>query len=131
MVLVDTNVLVDVLTADPIWCAWSTAQIRAHAREGLAINQIIAAELAPLFPSWTDELAVISHHGLTLLSMSWEASYPAGRAFVLYRRSGGTKTSPLPDFYIGAHAEAEGLKLLTRDATRYRTYFPSVTVISP
>jgi predicted nucleic acid-binding protein len=131
-VLFDTNVLLDIATADPTWLAWSEAQIRTFTPQGpILINPIIYAELAPAFATQSDleqwlDLAVFQR-----LPLPYSAGWLAAQAFVKYRRAGGTKSAPLPDFYIGAHAEAEGLTLVTRDVQRYRTYFPSVALVTP
>jgi len=131
MVLVDANVLLDVVTADPVWSAWSQAELARRETEGLAINPIIYAELAPAFRAEAELTAALQHWPLRRLALPYEAAWPAARAFAIYRQRGGTRLAPLPDFYIGAHAEVEGLTLMTRDATRYRTYFPRVKLICP
>jgi predicted nucleic acid-binding protein len=130
--LFDASVLLDIATADATWLAWSEQQFRAAAAQGpILINPIIYAELAPAFATqsaldqWLDP-AVFQRQALP-----YAAGWLAAQAFVKYRRAGGTKNSPLPDFYIGAHAEAEGLTLVTRDAARCRTYFPGVALIAP
>jgi len=133
MVLVDTNVLMDVATRDPVWFSWSSAQLSRliNAREA-AINPVIYAELAPLYESSRElDLNLVTPSDFRRLLLPFSVGYPAARAFQAYRKAGGQKTSPLPDFFIGAHAEAEGMTLLTRDATRYRTYFPKVKLICP
>jgi len=133
MVLVDTNVLLDVATKDPIWFAWSTAQLAplVDAREA-AINPVIYAELAPLYPSARQlDLSLVPPSDFRRLALPFSVGFPAARAFEAYRKAGGQRLAPLPDFFIGAHAEAEGLTLLTRDPTRYRTYFPRVKLICP
>jgi hypothetical protein len=130
--LFDTNVLLDIATADPAWLAWSEAQFRAAAAQGpILINPIIYAELAPAFATAVDLDRWLDPAVFLRLPLPYSAGWSAAQAFVKYRRSGGTKTSPLPDFYIGAHAEAENRTLVTRDSARYRTYFPSVIVIAP
>jgi len=132
VILVDSNVIIDVLTADPTWRVWSEGALRDAAnRDEIAINPIIYAEIAFGFATMAD----LDHHlGADVfrrLALPYEAGFVAGRAFVEYRRRGGERTSPLPDFYIGAHAAVSGLKLLTRDARRYKGYFPRVLLISP
>lgn len=132
MVLVDTNILLDLFTDDPTWGRWSENAMRdALVDDTVAINPIIYAEASIGFP----ESRVLDRHldDLTVqrLPLPYAAAFPAGRAFLRYRRAGGQRSAPLPDFYIGAHAEAEGLTLLTRDPNRYRTYFPSVRLIAP
>lgn len=131
MVLVDANVLLDVVTVDPVWLAWSRGELARLAASGLAINPIIYAELAPAFRMEAELAAALKDWPLQRLALPYEAAWPAARAFAEYRRRGGARTSPLPDFYIGAHAEVEGHTLLTRDAARYRTYFPKVPLICP
>jgi predicted nucleic acid-binding protein len=132
MVLVDANVLIDVLTGDPDWADWSAAQlIEAVESDTLAVNPIIYAEVAVAYLTVRTFERVLSAWPLTRLTLPYEAAWPAGQAFLRYRREGGKRQAPMPDFYIGAHALVEGLVLLTRDASRYRTYFPKVTLISP
>jgi predicted nucleic acid-binding protein len=133
MVLVDTNVLLDVGTRDPEWFEWSSGQLaRLINAKRAAINPVIYAELAPLYESPRDlDLNLVPPSDFRRLPLPYSAGFPAARAFKAYRKSGGQRSSPLPDFFIGAHAEAEGMVLLTRDATRYRTYFPKVKLISP
>jgi predicted nucleic acid-binding protein len=132
MILVDSNVIIDVLTEDPTWCAWSE-KVLADAADSdeVAINPIIYAEIAFGFATMTD----LDHHfgadAFRRLPLPYEAGFVAGRAFVEYRKRGGMRTSPLPDFYIGAHAAVAGLKLLTRDVRRYTSYFPKLRLISP
>lgn len=133
MVLVDTNVLLDIATRDAVWFEWSSGQLAAliNTREA-AINPVIYAELAPLYPSARDlDLNLVPPSDFRRLPLPFSSGFPAARAFQAYRKSGGQRTAPLPDFFIGAHAEAEGLLLLTRDAARYRTYFPKVKLICP
>jgi len=132
MILFDTNVLLDIATADPVWLSWSENEFRAAAAQGpIPINPIIYAELAPAFASAADLEQWLDAAVFQRLSLPYDAGWIAAQAFLKYRRSGGTKTSPLPDFYIGAHAEVEGHMLVTRDAARYRTYFPNVPLITP
>lgn len=132
MVLVDTNVLVDVLENDPSWADWSVAQLRAQSQvHELAINPVIYAEMSLAFdtPQALDD--AIAGMELTLADMPRPALFLAGKAFVRYRREGGTRQSVLSDFFIGAHAAVLGCPLLTRDARRYRSYFPTVELIAP
>jgi predicted nucleic acid-binding protein len=131
VVLVDANALLDILTADPVWSAWSQGAMIEAKTDGLAINPIIYSELAPAFREESELAAALADWPLQRLQLPYEAAWPAAQAFALYRRGGGLRTSPLPDFYIGAHAEVDGLTLLTRDPTRYRTYFPKVSLICP
>jgi predicted nucleic acid-binding protein len=133
MVLVDTNVLLDIATRDAEWFTWSAGKLAPliDAREA-AINPVIYAELAPLYRDARDlDLNLVPPSNFRRLALPYSAGFPAARAFQAYRKAGGRRSAPLPDFFIGAHAEAEGLSLLTRDATRYRTYFPKVRLICP
>ena len=132
MILVDSNVIIDVLTQDSTWRAWSEAAlIDAANRDETAINPIIYAEIASGFATMTALDLRLRVQEFRRLPLPYEAGFVAGRAFVEYRRLGGVRTSPLPDFYIGAHAAVLDLTLLTRDARRYRGYFPKVRLISP
>ena len=130
--LVDANILIDVFAADPDWCDWSVEHLlRAKEAGDLVINPIVYAEVAAAFPTQRrldDALGVDRYRREDL---PWEAAFNAGRAFLAYRRAGGQKRSPLPDFYIGAHAEVRGYDLLTRDRGRFRHAFPTLTIISP
>jgi predicted nucleic acid-binding protein len=131
-ILVDTNVLVDLLTDDPVWADWSTDAFCAcmdHAR--LVIDTTVYAELAVRYDTVEALEQMVDASGLQREHVPWSAAYLAGKAFERYRRGGGTRRSPLPDFYIGAHAAVAGMSLLTRDASRYRTYFPTVELIAP
>lgn len=131
-VLVDANVLLDVLTDDPNWCAWSSEQLDTCAAEAqLCINPIVYAEVSVGFERVEDLDNALSLEAFTRLELPWEAGFLAGKAFLAYRRARGGRTSPLPDFYIGAHAAVEHMTLLTRDARRYRTYFPRLVLIAP
>jgi predicted nucleic acid-binding protein len=132
MTLFDTNVLLDIATADPVWLAWSEGQLRQAAGQGpILINPIIYAELAPAFASAADLDRWLDPAIFQRLPLPYAAGWLAAQAFLKYRHSGGAKTSPLPDFYIGAQAEIEQHTLVTRDAARYRTYFPNVRIIAP
>ena len=128
----DTNVLLDIATGDPVWLAWSEQQFRTIATQGpVLINPIIYAEMAPAFASAADLDRWLNPSFFQRLALPYAAGWLAAQAFLKYRRGGGTRTSPLPDFYIGAHAEVENRTLVTRDATRYHTYFPKVKLITP
>ena len=132
MLLVDTNVLVDVLENDPEWADWSIGQLRAQSKiHQLAINPIIYAELSLTFSKVETLDQTIETMGLIVKELPRPALFRAGKAFVLYRRQGGQKTNVLADFFIGAHAAVLGCSLLTRDAQRYRHYFPGVKLITP
>lgn len=131
-VLVDSNVLLDVLTEDPEWYDWSADALSVEGdRSVLVINPIIYAEVSVRFKRIEDVDAVFPADAFRRDPLPWEAAFLAGKAFLAYRRRKGTKHAPLPDFYIGAHAAIAGLALLTRDPSRYRAYFPTVELISP
>ena len=132
MLLVDTNVLVDVLEDDPQWADWSVGQLRAQSKiHRLAINPIIYAELSLTFSTAEALDQAIEDLDLDMLEIPRPALFLAGKAFIRYRRQGGTKTNVLGDFFIGAHAAVSGLAVLTRDTRRYASYFPSVVMVSP
>lgn len=131
-VLVDSNVLLDVLTEDPEWFEWSSVQLAECADSHvLSINPIIYAEVSVGFGTIEELEEVLAPELFARLPLPWEAAFLAGKCFLEYRQRRGARRSPLPDFYIGAHAAVAGLTLLTRDATRYRTYFPTLQLISP
>jgi predicted nucleic acid-binding protein len=131
-VLVDSNVLLDVATDDREWASWSAEALARAADEGmLAINPIIYAEVSVGFERIEDLEAALPPDIYRRDPLPYEAAFLAGKSFLAYRRRGGRRTLPLPDFYIGAHAAVAGYRLLTRDAARYRTYFPRVGVIAP
>ncbi len=130
--LVDTNVLLDIATADAAWLTWSEGEFRSAAAQGpILINPIIYAELAPAFDTQAELDQWLDPGIFQRFPLPYEAGWLAAQAFVKYRRAGGVKNSPLPDFYIGAHAAVENLTLITRDASRYRTYFPAIAIIAP
>ena len=129
--LVDTNVLIDVLT-DSQWGEWAAQQIATGLAEGnLVINQVVFAELAAGDLSLEDMDELLPPQTYFREDLPWEAAYLAGRAFANYRRGGGPRTSVLPDFLIGAHAAVKGYRLVTRDARRFRTHFPTVEIVAP
>lgn len=130
-VLVDTNVILDVLNEDPVWANWSDTQITAHQSSGLLVNPLIYTELCAGASSFKDVDKVLIELKLELLELSREALFCTAHAFLKYRRQGGTKTAPLPDFFIGAQAQCMGIPILTRDMARYTTYFPDVRLICP
>jgi predicted nucleic acid-binding protein len=131
-VLVDSNVLLDVMTADSRWYPWSSAALARAADEALlAINPLIYAEVSIRFETIEDLEEVLAPQLFERLALPWEAAFLAGKCFLAYRKGGGRKTTPLPDFYIGAHAAVANLTLLTRDPTRYRTYFPKLRLLAP
>ena len=130
--LVDSNVILDVLTEDADWGEWSAAMLADAARAGpLAINPIIYAEVSAGFERIEDLDDALPEAYYRRLPLPFEAAFLTGQCFVKYRRRGGTRRLPLPDFFIGAHAALAGLTLLTRDAKRYRTYFPTLRIIAP
>jgi predicted nucleic acid-binding protein len=130
--LVDTNVLVDVLENDPTWADWSIAQLRAQAQiHRLVINPVIYAELSLTFSTVEALDATLADLQIPVIATPKPALFLAGKAFVQYRRQGGTKSNVLADFFIGAHAAVAGLPLLTRDVRRYASYFPTVQLIAP
>ncbi len=132
MVLVDTNVLVDVLQDDPQWAPWSIGQLRAQASiHQLTINPIIYAEMSLSFSTLEGLDGAVSTLALELREIPRPALFLAAKAYVQYRRRGGSKLQVLPDFFIGAHAAVEGWPLLTRDAGRFKTYFPTLQVVAP
>ncbi|MDO8397651.1 MAG: type II toxin-antitoxin system VapC family toxin [Bradyrhizobium sp.] len=132
MTLVDSNILLDIFTKTPNWWEWALLQLEEAALHGpLLINDVIYAESSVRFQSINEFDAALAVAGITVASMPRKALFLAGKAFARYRVAGGTRTGVLPDFFIGAHAELEGLPLLTRDAQRYRHYFPSVMLIAP
>lgn len=130
--LVDTNVLVDVLQNDPEWVDWSIAQLRAQSQiHRLIINPIIYAELSLTFSSVEALDRVLADMVLPVLEVPKPALFLAGKAFVQYRRRGGQQSHVLADFFIGAHAAVARLPVLSRDAQRYQSYFPSVRLVTP
>ena len=130
--LVDTNVLLDVVTADPAWADWSVAALEAAAAAGpIAINDVIYAELSVRFASIEGLDGMLHEARIDLAPMPRAALFLAGRAFATYPAAGGARTGVLPDLFIGAHAAVAGWRLLTRDTRRYRNYFPTVSLITP
>lgn len=132
MLLVDTNVLVDVLADDPEWADWSIGQLRAQSKiHKLAINPVIYAELSTTFSTVEALDQTVAELGLALVEIPRPALFLAGKAFVRYRKAGGTKNNVLGDFFIGAHAAVSGYPILTRDTRRYRAYFAGVALVAP
>lgn len=130
--LVDSNVLIDVLSADVTWGEWSSQALASLGSEGpLVINAVIYAEISQRY----SRKELLDHElpadVFLREDIPWSAAFLAGKAFFDYRRRGGNRRSPLPDFFIGAHAAVKGMRLLTRDASRYRTYFPTIELIVP
>jgi predicted nucleic acid-binding protein len=130
-VLVDSNILLDLFIEDDEWVEWSSAMLeQASTRGRLIINPIIYAEVSVRFDS-VEDLEEELPEDLVKRALPWDAGFLAGKCFERYRRAGGTRTAPLPDFFIGAHAAVEDLTLLTRDPRRFRTYFPRLRIIAP
>lgn len=131
-VLVDSNVLLDVLTEDRHWFQRSaTTLARVGSDHELVINPIVYAEVSVGFDRIEDLDSALSGEFFRREALPWEAAFLAGKCFVKYRRAGGVRRAPLPDFYIGAHAAVRRIPLLTRDASRYRTYFPKLELLTP
>jgi predicted nucleic acid-binding protein len=132
LTLVDSNVLLDVVTDDPTWGGWSAEALAKTADSStLALNPLIFAEVSIGFANVEEIEQLLPSQDFVRLELPYEAAFLAGKAFLSYRRRGGRRTAPLADFYIGAHAAVAGMSLLTRDARRYRTYFPTVDLIAP
>jgi hypothetical protein len=130
--LVDSNVIIDYLDPDSEWADWSASMLSAAADHGaVAINPIIYAEVSATYSSMEDVETALPQAYFVRAALPWQAAFLAGRSYREYRRRGGTKRSPLPDFYIGAHAAVMGMTLLTRDARRYRKYFPKLKIVAP
>jgi predicted nucleic acid-binding protein len=131
-ILVDSNIILDILTEDPQWFEWSAQKLTEYADQGaLVINPIIYAEISTGFSQQQELESAISADFFRRDPLPYEAAFLAGQSFLEYRRRGGERRSPLPDFYIGAHALVAEIPLLTRDVKRYRTYFPKVQLITP
>jgi hypothetical protein len=131
-IVVDSNVILDIVTEDATWFKWSSETLARYAESHiLVINPIIYAEVSIGFDRIEDVEIVLSRSSFRRDPLPWEAAFLAGKCFLAYRRKGGKKTSTLPDFFIGAHAAITGIPLLTRDASRYRTYFPKLKLIAP
>jgi hypothetical protein len=130
--LVDTNVLFDFLSHDAEWFDWAAAMLRDAADRGpVVVNPIVYAEVSVRYERVEDVEQVLSPEYFVRAPLPWDAAFLAAKCFERYRRGGGGRTSPLPDFFIGAHAAVAGLSLLTRDPRRYRTYFPRLRLIAP
>ena len=131
-VLVDSNVLLDVMTGDAPWFNWSAEALeRAADRYRLVINPVIYAEVSIRYSRIEELDAALPKTMVEREPIPYEAAFHAGKAFLAYRKRGGMRPSPLPDFFIGAHAAVAGYLLMTRDAARYRTYFPKLALIAP
>lgn len=130
--LVDSNVLIDILSRDPAWADWSSQALAKLGSEGpLVINAVIYAEVSHRYSHKELLDHELPEDEFIRENIPWAAAFLAGKIYVDYRRRGGLRRSPLPDFFIGAHAAVADLRLLTRDASRYRTYFPTVELIVP
>jgi predicted nucleic acid-binding protein len=131
-VLVDSNILIDIFDLDPLWFEWSAERLDTlGAASALLIDPIIYAEVAAGFARIEDLELALAPYPLVRESLPWDAAFMAAQAHKIYRRRGGAKRSPMPDFYIGAHATIGGYTLLTRDPVRYREYFPRLRIVSP
>jgi hypothetical protein len=131
-ILVDSNVILDILTEDKKWFTWSSETLAYYAEQNeLVINPIIYAEVSIRFERIEDLEDVLSPSYFRRDPIPWEAAFLAGKCLLAYRRRGGRRRSPLPDFFIGAHAAVAGIRLLTREISRYRTYFPTLNLIVP
>ncbi len=131
-ILVDSNVLIDVMSDDNQWSEWSAkALAEAADTSRLVVNPVIYSEVSIGFSRIEDLEDALPTDLFDREPIPFEAAFLAGKAFVVYRRRGGVRTTPLPDFFIGAHAAIAGYRLLTRDARRYRTYFPKLVLIAP
>ncbi len=132
MTLIDTNILLDLFTDDPVWAEWSIRQLDAALVKGpLTINSVVYAELSVRFERIEDLNAVLDEAAISMVDIPRSALFLAGKVFQKYRAAGGSRSGVLPDFFIGAHAAVVGMPLLTRDVQRYRAYFPSVTLLAP
>jgi hypothetical protein len=130
--LVDSSALLDILTADSVWAEWSIRELeKAWADGTVFIDSIVYSEISIRFSRIEDLEAAVAESGLVWSEVPREALFLAGKAFMSYRKAGGVKTSPLPDFFIGAHAAVSDLVLITRDPERVRTHFPKLRVVSP
>jgi len=130
-IMLDTNVVLDLTNDDPKWMEWSKARLETHSAEGFIVSPMVYAEICCNFEN-TDEVdSLLVEMNATLAETPREALYLAAKSHLLYRQRGGTRTSGLPDFFIGAHASVIGVPILTRDTARYKTYFPEVTLICP
>ncbi len=130
--LVDSSALLDILTADPVWAEWSIRELeKAWADGTVFIDPIVYSEISIRFSRIEDLEAAIAESGLAWSEIPREALFLAGKAFLSYRKAGGTKTQPLPDFFIGAHAAVSDMVLITRDPEKVRSYFPRLRITSP
>jgi hypothetical protein len=131
-VLVDSNVILDIFSLDRVWFAWSDASVERAMEAGrLVVNPVIYAEISIKFSRLEALEAALPNDVWEREAIPFDAAFLAGKAYLDYKRRGGSRRSPLPDFFVGAHAAVAGYTLLTRDATRYRNYFPTVKLIAP
>lgn len=130
-ILVDSNVILDLVNQDATWLEWSRSAMEAHTGAGLFANAMVYAELCCNAQSTHEVNELLNGMEVQMAEIPREALFLAAKAHLVYRRRGGTKVTPLPDFFIGAHAEAMGVPILTRDPRRYKTYFPGVPLICP
>ena len=132
MTLIDTNILIDIATRDPNWALWSLDQFESASLAGpLLINDVVYAEFSARYDRIEDLEEFLAQAEIQMASIPRTALFLAGKVFTQYRKAGGTRTSVMPDFFIGAHAVVAGLPLLTRDVRRYRNYFPDIKLIAP
>ena len=131
MILVDSCVLIDVFDADPQWQQWSLDALQGHHAQGMAVNALICAEIAPSFDGPQSMQRALDLVHLVYAPLSQASAFVAAQAFALYRQNKGSKLTTLPDFFIGAHAQTQAWPILTRDKARYKTYFPAVKLITP
>jgi len=129
--MVDSNIWIDIFTSDPKWASWSEEKLKYAMTFGLCINPIIFSEISIPFDSLDEIQSILNDFNCEILPLPIEAGFLAGKAFLKYRKKSQMKSSPLPDFYIGAHADHSKLTLITRDANRYKTYFPNLQLIFP
>jgi predicted nucleic acid-binding protein len=130
--LLDSDVLIDLIGRDSAWTEWSSKALALALEDGAVfVNQVVYAEISVGFAAVEDCDWALNVRGVERVPLPWPAAFLAGRAFLDYRRRGGVKRSPLPDFFIGAHAAVAGLRLLTRDSSRYHSYFPTVELVTP
>ena len=131
-VLIDSNVLLDIITEDPTWFGWSSSSLEEAADSSrVVVNAIIYAETSVRFTQVEDVDDVLADAGIERVDIPFDAAFLAGKAFAMYRKRSGVKTAVLSDFFIGAHAAVSGYRLMTRDSARIRTYFPQVRLITP
>lgn len=129
--LIDSNVWIDIFTSDPKWASWSEDQLKRAMPFGICINPIIFSEISIPFTRIEEINSILQGFDCEIVPLPIEAGFLAGKAFLKYRKKSQAKSSPLPDFYIGAHAEFSELSLITRDSGRYKAYFPKLELISP